>query len=117
MKQIIRRLWLLLCGVVMLTAVSCTVEGDEPGDIGEANFSGVHVPLVISLKVLSPKGYSILPWSNLQRTYAIFRGQKYDCDSIPKVSRTIVPYFYGLKSLNDYLLFGELDGTEEYKDE
>lgn len=117
MQQIIRNLWMLLCGVVMLTAVSCTVEGDEPGDVVAANFNGKNAPLVISLKVLSPKGFSILPWSNLQRTYAIFRGQKYDCDSIPKDSRTIIPNFYGLKSLNDYLLFGELDGTEEYKDE
>ena len=117
MKQIIRNLWLLLCGVGLLTAVSCSDEGEEPVVHSLAAANADFAPLVISVTVLSPLGYSNLPYADLSGVYAEYHGQKFFCNVPPQDSRVIQPKFYGLKSQNDYLLFGEFEGKNYYENE
>ena len=120
MKQFSKTFWPLLCGVALLTATSCSIEKEDP----EPTICPVVTPdpsefppLVLSVQVLSPQGHSILPYTNLINTYAEFRGQRYYCNVPPESSRSYLPDFYGLKKQNDYLLFGELDGNTEFKNE
>ena len=120
MKQFSKTIWPLLCGVALLTASSCSIEKEEPELIIDPVVDPIpldYSPLVISIIVLSPQGHSILPYTNLINTYAEFRGQRYYCNVPPESSRSYLPNFYGLKMQNDYLLFGELDGNTEFKNE
>ncbi|MBR0244140.1 MAG: hypothetical protein IJQ38_06135 [Bacteroidaceae bacterium] len=120
MKQFSKTIWPLLCGVALLTASSCSIEKEEPELIIDPVVDPIpleYSPLVISIIVLSPQGHSILPYTNLINTYAEFRGQRYYCNVPPESSRSYLPNFYGLKMQNDYLLFGELDGATEFKNE
>lgn len=120
MKQFSKTIWPLLCGVALLTATSCSIEKEEPELIIDPVVDPIpldYSPLVISVQVLSPQGHSILPYTNLINTYAEFRGQRYYCNVPPESSRSYLPDFYGLKKQNDYLLFGELDGNTEFKNE
>ena len=94
---------------------SCSV-GDEY-EYGENNSQGESsqwAPLVISIRVLSPEGYSIMNAANSAHIKATFRGITYECD---KTSRVYSPVFYGLKRNNDFLLFGELDGAQTFENE
>ena len=120
MKQFSKTIWPLLCGVALLTASSCSIEKEEPELIIDPVVDPIpldYSPLVISVQVLSPQGHSILPFTNLIGTFAEFRGQRYYCNVPPESSRSYLPNFYGLKMQNDYLLFGELDGNTEFKNE
>ena len=120
MKQFSTKIWPLLCGMVLLTATSCSIEKEEPELIIDPVVepsTTEHSPLVLSIEVLSPQGHCILPYTNLINTYAEFRGQRYYCNVRPESSRSYLPDFYGLKKQNDYLLFGELNGATEFKNE
>lgn len=68
-------------------------------------------PVVISVKVLSPEGYSVLNENTASKISATYQGKTYVCHSR---TRTYMPDFYGLAYTNDYLLFGELSGEETY---
>ncbi len=105
--------------VLSMTFTACTVEDDynnglEPQGYEENTPDSIIFPLVISLKVVNYEGQSVLNNWNTPQISATFRGKTYFCD---KPSRGIEPKFWGLKHSNDYLLFGELDGTETYSDE
>jgi serpin B len=45
---------------------------------------------------------------------ATYQGHTYRCD---QPARSFTPTFYGLKQMNDYLIFGELDATKTYDQE
>jgi len=114
MKQTIKKISLLVCGVGIMAFTSCSNSNDEP-DSDDLIWD--DSPVVLRLKVLSPKGYSTLPYADLSGVCAEFRGESYYCGVRPEPSRTILPDFYGLKAQNDYLLFGELNGAETYDHE
>ena len=116
MKQIIKKMWPLLCGCTLLTTSSCSNSTEEQ----EPTVDPViwdYSPVVLSLKVLTPEGYSTLPYANLTKVSATYRGQTYFCGVEPQDSRALAPVFYGLRAQNDYLLFGELEGVAKYEDE
>ncbi len=120
MKQFSTKICPLLCGMALLTATSCSIEKEEPEPTTNSDAAPItaeYAPLVLSILVLSPLGHSILPYTNLINTYAEFRGQRYYCNVRPESSRSYLPDFYGLKKQNDFLLFGELDGATEFKNE
>lgn len=71
-------------------------------------------PLVISVKVVSPEGYSVLNDQTVKKITATYHDQTYAC---LKTTRYYMPTFYGLTYVNDYLLFGELDGANTYHGE
>lgn len=104
MKRILHTLLSVALAGGLLT--SCKVEGDDViWDIA---------PLVISVKVLSPDGYSVLNGSNAPQITATYRGKTYACS---RRTRYYMPQFFGLAYANDYLLFGELNGDATYTDE
>lgn len=116
MKQIIKNIWPLLCAAFFLTTGSCSNSKEDSEPIIDPVIWD-YSPVVLSLKVLSPEGGSILPYANLMKVSATFRGQTYYCGVEPQETRFYAPHFYGLKVQNDYLLFGELDGTTKFEDE
>ena len=121
----------LLCSASLIATSGCSVSDPlEQFEWNTTNIGGISLdtviidslgipPLVISVSVLSPQGYSILPYTNLSTVYAEFRGKKYYCGVKPDTqeNRLIIPNFYGLKAQQDFLLFGELDGTELFYNE
>lgn len=115
MKQIVKKMWTLLCGVGLLAFASCSNSNDEPDP---DDWIWDYSPLVLKLKVLSPEGYSILPYTTLTKISATYRGQQYYLGVDFQETRTYLPHFYGLLlENNDYLIFGELDGAGKYEDE
>ena len=106
-----KRFTLLLATASLLSTMftSCTVEEE---DIWSSEVW--YFPVLISVQVLSPEGYSILNAYNSKAITATFRGETFECD---KASRAYSPTFYGLKRNNDILLFGELDGAQTYENE
>lgn len=102
-----------------LTAGCTTDDGNNPDDpIVD------YAPVVISVKVLSPEGYSILNAQNTQNISAVYKDKSYECQSKESAMRNgepttryYMPTFYGLVYQNDYLLFGELDGAKNYNNE
>lgn len=116
MKKYLKNVWPLLCGVGLLATNGCS-DGYDDSTLIIDPVIWDYSPVILSLKVLSPEGYSILPYANLTKISATYRGQTYFCGVNPTPTRYYMPEFYGLKVQNDYLLFGELDGTDEYKDE
>ena len=71
-------------------------------------------PLVISVKVLDKDGHSIMTKNLAHYISATYQGHTYRCD---QPARSFTPTFYGLKQMNDYLIFGELDATKTYDQE
>lgn len=103
---------ILCCSIVAALTSSCKDEShleENPDDI-----TWDIAPLVISVKVVSPEGYSVLNSRTAAKITAIYHGQTYAC---VKQSREYMPDFFGLTCKNDYLLFGELSGTETYHGE
>lgn len=99
--------------IAMLT--SCTT--DEGLNHLQAQIDGNPItfsPLVINVKVLNPKGNSTLNSFVVPFISATFRGQTFYCD---EPARSYTADFYGLKRINDYLLFGEFDPLETYDKE
>lgn len=96
----------LLAALTAVLASSCS--SNDPDLIWDI------VPLVISVKVVSPDGYSVLNAVNTPQITATYKGKTYACR---RRTRLCLPHFFGLVYSNDYLLFGELDGTGSYTDE
>ncbi|MBQ8936775.1 MAG: serpin family protein [Bacteroidaceae bacterium] len=117
MKQLINKVLMIVLLGATLLAASCSNEVPDTNTASLNALYGDYAPLVISIEVYSTRGFSTLPYTDLSTVYAEFKGEKYYCGVPPTNSRMIQPEFYGLKAQNDYLLFGELDGATEYKDE
>ncbi len=101
MKKLLQSL--LLAALTIGLNNSCTTDNsDVIWDIS---------PLVISVKVVSTEGYSVLNASNTPQITATYKGKTYACR---RRTRYYMPTFYGLIYSNDYLLFGELDGAADY---
>ena len=96
----------LLAALTAVFASSCS--SNDPDTIWDI------APLVISVKVVSPDGYSVLNAVNTPQITATYKGKTYACR---RRTRFYMPHFFGLVYSNDYLLFGELDGTGSYTDE
>lgn len=106
----------LLTGLLLSIAItSCTVD-DKPIDPKDEYpfLANVTPPIVISIKVLSLDGYPVLTESNAEGISAIYRGKVYPCG---QKARGYEPEFYGLRRMNDFLLFGELDPMQTYSEE
>ena len=113
MKKIFR----LLFGMTLMAGLMTGCSSDD-SSIPKDDLIVDYAPIVISVKVLSPEGYSILNAQNTQVITAVYNGKSYTCQSRATTpTRYYMPYFYGLSYQNDYLLFGELDGAKDYKDE
>ena len=98
----------------MLT--SCSTD-DEDNIHLQTQMNGNSItfsPLVISVKVLNPKGNSTLSSFVVPFISATFRGQTFYCD---EPSRSFTADFYGLKRKNDYLLFGEFEALRTFDKE
>ena len=106
----------ILIYTMAMLALSTTFTSCKDADEEELWISSParYMPVVISVRVLSPKGYSILNASNSKNITVTFRGETFECD---KLSRVYIPTFYGLKRNNDILLFGELGGDQTYENE
>ena len=115
MKKISILPLLLLAVTIMFTACH---DADE-------NYSNIRTqsdpgptdnipPLVISVKVLDQDGHSIMTKNLAHYISATYQGHTYRCD---QPARSFTPTFYGLKQMNDYLIFGELDATKTYDQE
>ena len=85
--------------------LTCSCSSNDPDVIWDIS------PLVISVKVVSPDGYSVLNAANTSQITATYNGNTYACR---RRTRYYMPTFYGLVYSNDYLLFGELDGAVDY---
>jgi len=121
MKKEIRN----LLGVALVAGLTATCSTDDGANSGN-DIIVDYAPVVISVKVLSPEGYSVLNAQNTQGISAVYKDESYVCQSqeaamrqalTASTSRYYMPHFYGLCYLTDYLLFGELDGAKDYKDE
>lgn len=116
MKQFFR--FFMLATLCAGLSIACSVD-DESNDV-----SVDTAPLVISIQVLDLEGHSVLNDQNIQNISATYKGESYVCRSKQQIiseeqsgTRYYKPHFYGLTYVNDYLIFGELDGTKTYTDE
>ena len=103
---------ILSCSITSILTISCS-DGDsitENEIMYEAEIWDIS-PLVISVKVVSTEGYSVLNEQTVKKITATYHDQTYAC---LKETRYYLPNFYGLTYANDYLLFGELDGADTY---
>lgn len=115
MKKISILPLLLLAVTTMFTA--CHDADENYLDIRTQSDPGPTVnipPLVISVKVLDQEGHSIMTKNLAHYISATYQGHTYRCD---QPARSFTPTFYGLKQMNDYLIFGELDATKTYDQE
>lgn len=99
--------YIILQGALIIT-LSGSCSSEDPDTIWDIS------PLVISVKVVSTDGYSVLNASNTPQITATFRGKTYACS---RKTRYYMPQFFGLVFSNDYLLFGELNGDDNYSNE
>lgn len=103
--------------LALTTMFSACHDADDDINYLKAHFTSddaAIAPLVISVKVLSTEGQSVLNNALTPYISATYQGQTYYCD---KPARSFTPNFYGLKHMNDFLIFGELDGSQTYKNE
>ncbi len=110
-----RSILLLLAVTTMFTA--CHDADENYLDIQTQSAPGPTAaipPLVISVKVLDQDGHSIMTKNLAHYISATYQGHTYRCD---QPARSFTPTFYGLKQMNDYLIFGELDATKTYDQE
>ncbi|MBR3513983.1 MAG: serpin family protein [Bacteroidaceae bacterium] len=110
MKHTFRNL-LLSALALGLTVSSCSSDEDSATNSQIWDIA----PVVVSVKVLSPEGYSVLNGYNTRSISATYRGNTYYCQRA--TTRYYAPTFYGLAYANDYLLFGELDAEQTYMGE
>ena len=100
------------CNLLATLTASCS--SDDAALTPEDDLIWDIAPLVISVKVVSPEGYAVLNANTTSRITAYYQGNTFAC--IP-LNRAYAPQSYGLTYMNDYLLFGELSGTDTYHGE
>lgn len=115
-----RHLHFLLLAVLVLGLTNACSSDDTNHDFITVDTA----PLVISVQVLDLEGHSVLNDQTIQNISAIYKGKSYLCQPRQRLkenpdpaTRYYMPHFYGLTYMNDYLIFGELDGTKTYTDE
>lgn len=76
-------------------------------------------PIEIFIKVVTPDQSPVLsPIYKYSHITATWKGVTYRCDEdASSPTRELAPYFYGLKSVNSVLCFGQLDATGSLVDE